>query len=119
MNKDQKLLLSLMESMLSNSKVINDEIIENKMRELLLLPTFGNLNDDQVNEVIEEYKYTHNVTLEKGSQIVDEHHEKWFVTDKGNYSMEFWEAYKNYLRYDKHWSINSINKMDDISDPQL
>ena len=60
MNEVQKLLLSLMENMLSNSDVINDEIIENKMNELLLLPTFGCLNDKQVNEVIEEYKYTHN-----------------------------------------------------------
>ena len=116
MNNAQKLLKNLLEPVLNDYESVTDEIIIEEANNLRFHPKIRELNDDQVNEVIEEYKYTHNITLEKGSQIVDEHHVKWFVKNKGNYSMEFWEAYKNHLRYDKHWSINSINKMDDISD---
>ena len=118
MNNAQKLLLGLIETTLNNYEVINDAEIETTAKKFtdISLPGLKDLDSSQIDEVIEEYKYTHNVTLEKGSQIVDEHHEKWFVKNKSNYSMEFWEAYKTYLINDKHWSKSNVNTMDDILD---
>ncbi|MGY3725370.1 Z1 domain-containing protein [Granulicatella balaenopterae] len=56
------------------------------------------------------------IHLDKGIAIEESSHQKWFKYKKADLDMTYWERYKEYLKNDKKFSPNIVNKMEDVID---
>ncbi len=56
------------------------------------------------------------IKLDTGTVLVGNKHKKWFMGEKPNLEMKYWNRYKNYLQFDKKFAPKVIDSMDDVSD---
>lgn len=95
---------------------LTEQAIDEKIDEIRGLPTFSELTDDEINEVRAEIKSEYSIKLDRGSLIEEKGHEKWFLTKKADFDMQYWDRYRKYLLIDKGFSTRVVNTMDDVLD---
>lgn len=116
MNDIEKRFHGMVSSFLAGETEIKEQTIDEKISELICLPTFSNLSDIEVENVRAEIKSEFSIKLDQGSLIQEKGHEKWFLDKKPSLPMRYWERYKQYLLNNKGFSVKVVNTMDDILD---
>lgn len=116
MNDIQKMLKDMVVVFVSSIDKLDEQIIDDKVKEVAGLPTFISLTQEDIEEVDKTIKEEFSIQLDEGSLIEEKKHEKWFLAKKSEFAMKYWERYRTYLLRDKGFSTNVVNKMDDILD---
>ncbi|XMB67150.1 Z1 domain-containing protein [Mycoplasmatota bacterium zrk1] len=69
------------------------------------------ISEEDVDQVIREFLESHAVEMEP-ADLISLKHEKWFDSVKGDYDLEYWQRYKDYLKNVKGFPISSINELE-------
>lgn len=88
-----------------------DRLID-KMR--VNLGTLFKLEDAEIEEIKRQVKFECSIKMMEGASVKEKHKE-WFLNRKADLDMKYWNRYRTYL-VDKGFSVNVVNKMDDILD---
>lgn len=97
----------------SNSSVTRDEI-EEKVSQVLEIPSYVDCNKDQL---IREIESIYNVRAENYRIIErEERRLPWLVEKRAAISWNFWLRYKGYLQDEKNFAPDTINKLDRLTD---
>lgn len=78
------------------------------------LGTLYKLEDDEIEEIKRQVKFECSIKMMEGASVKEKHKE-WFLNRKADLDMKYWNRYRTYL-IDKGFSVNVVNKMDDILD---
>ena len=116
MNDVQKMFKNMVSMFISADDNLTEEIIDSKVDEVKGLPTFRILTHDEIEEVRASLKSEYSIKLDTGVLIEEKGHQRWFLAKKASLEMRYWERYRNYLIADKGFSVNVVNKMDDVLD---
>lgn len=116
MNKLQIDFKNMVAVFISGMTNLTEEMIDDRIGELRMLPSFSGLSDEEVDEVSVSIKADFTFTLKRGVLIEEKGHVKWFLSAKAKLDMKYWERYRKYLLTDKGFSSNVVNTMDDILD---
>lgn len=116
MNKNAKTIKDIVTvQILNNDKYYNDseidELVDNTRK------SFSNiyqLEESEVEEIKKQIKYECSIKMQDGVGVSLKHKE-WFLERKAELDMKYWNRYKRFL-LNKNYSVNVINKMDDILD---
>ncbi|SED07155.1 Z1 domain-containing protein [Paenibacillus sp. GP183] len=83
---------------------------ENKYKEII--------NDEVVKSVIRNLHSNYDVTIDKGTVIVDKdtQHQSWYFHRRSELDLFFWNRFKEYLLVEKKWNSKMISSLEDISD---
>lgn len=101
---------------MDKSEILESEIDE-QIENFKVFPNFKDEDEVFFNKVKAMFTSRVSIKLEKGSLLDNsKHHKKWFVNKKRELDMRYWDRYRKYLIYDKGFSIDVVNKMDDILD---
>ena len=102
---------------LANNYVNTKEEVDTTISELRQLPMFSLLTEDDIEDITKKITSERSIRLDLGSYIEGEvKYEKWFLSKKADLELRYWDRYKKYLIYEKKFSINVVNTMDDIND---
>ena len=88
-----------------------DQLID--MMRINLQPLYK-LEDDEIEEIKRQIKFECSIKMMEGASVKEKHKE-WFLNRKADLDMKYWNRYRTYL-IDKGFSVNVVNKMDDILD---
>lgn len=118
MLSEQKKLYGLIISIIADKNIVGEGEIDDYINQLSSLPMFSEkLNNEDIKVVKNKIMSERAIRLEFGTLLQGDYkYKKWFLNKKSELEMKYWERYKKYLLQEKNFSINVVNKMDDILD---
>ena len=72
------------------------------------------ISKEIIEEIKRQIKFECSIKMMEGASVKEKHKE-WFLNRKADLDMKYWNRYRTYL-IDKGFSVNVVNKMDDILD---
>ena len=116
MDKRDQLVRYLKIYFMNKDETLESEI-DTQLQKYKNFPDFATEDDDFFRNVKATFMSQFAVTLEKGTLIESKkRHKKWFLNKKSELDMKYWNRYREYLLYEKNFSNDVVNKMDDILD---
>ena len=100
----------------TNEHIYTEEEIDELIENFLRLDPNHKITKEEKHQIKKELHSKQFIKLEVGIVLADNKHQKWFKSTKPTLEMNYWNRYKQYLQFDKNFSTNVINTMDDISD---
>ena len=75
------------------------------------------LSEEQLKLLAATIKSQISVTITRTDKVLtNPDFESWFYKDKINHDMYYWNRYREYLKYDKHFTTNVIDNIDNVLD---
>ena len=100
---------------LDNDKYLNDAEIDELVDTMRVnFGTLYKLEDIEIEEIKKQIKFECSIKMMEGASVKEKHKE-WFLDRKADLDMKYWNRYRTYL-INKGFSVNVVNKMDDILD---
>lgn len=102
---------------LAKSDNITDTLVDNLICQVKNMNMFLELKDNEIEEVRNRVLSEQAIRMNLGTLLQgDYNYEKWFLSEKANLDMKYWERYKKYLLQNNGFANNVVNTMDDMLD---
>lgn len=103
--------------MIGNTTSVTREQIEETVSQVLQIPTFSELERDQL---IREIESIYSVRVEDYRIIErEERRTPWLNSKRAETDWNFWSRYRSYLQDEKNFAPDTLNKLDRITDRVL
>jgi hypothetical protein len=94
-----------------------DEYTNEKMNAINALMNGNLATKEEINRINFYIKQRLNHKIVRTNSILKLYdYEAWFMNRKGEIELKYWERYKKYLKFDKHFSQPIIDSIDDVTD---
>lgn len=117
MNKLQNKLYNVLTAGIMEEEDITDVLIDEQIDMYRKLPIYKELIDEEIKDVRNKILSEQSVRMSLGTLLQEDYnYEKWFLSEKANLDMKYWERYKKYLIHNQGFANNVVNTMDDMLD---
>ncbi|HFF9005231.1 Z1 domain-containing protein [Clostridium perfringens] len=117
MNKLQNKLYNVLTAGIMEEEDITDVLIDEQIDMYRQLPIYKGLIDEEIKDIRNKILSEQSVRMSLGTLLQEDYnYEKWFLNEKANLDMKYWERYKKYLIHNQGFANNVVNTMDDMLD---
>ena len=117
MNKLQNKLYNILKAGIMEEEDITDVLIDEQINMYRKLPIYKGLIDEEIKDIRNKILSEQSVRMSLGTLLQEDYnYEKWFLNEKANLDMKYWERYKRYLIHNQGFANNVVNTMDDMLD---
>lgn len=117
MNKLQNKLYNVLTAGIMEEEDITDVLIDEQIDMYRQLPIYKGLIDEEIKDIRNKILSEQSVRMSLGTLLQEDYnYEKWFLNEKANLDMKYWERYKRYLIHNQGFANNVVNTMDDMLD---